>query len=259
MNKQNSHGQNTLNAFLGGKISLFQPIDGYRANTDSILLAAAVEAREGQSILELGCGVGAVLFSLMARIPDLKVVGVELQKRYAELASCNAEHNGFEASILECDLTRIPSKFKNLKYDHVILNPPFYYPGNSMRLNQYDKDIAKRELNISLDEWLGVAIKRCSVNGHIVLIHQAERLGQILKLMGTTMGNIKVLPISSFKGKNANRVIVKGKKGSLSPMQILPPLLMHDVCNSNKSRKNYTLEVEDILRGGHAINWNEQN
>ena len=70
---------------------MYQPIDGYRANTDSILLASAVEARAGQSILELGCGVGTVVFSLMARVPELKVVGVELQKRYAELATINAE------------------------------------------------------------------------------------------------------------------------------------------------------------------------
>ena len=250
---------NSLDAFLGGKIFLYQPVDGYRANTDSILLAGAVEARAGQSILELGCGVGTVLFSLMARIPELKVVGVELQKRYAELATLNAEYNNFKATILECDLISIPNDFKNMKYDYVIFNPPFYDPRGSMKLARDDKDISKREQKTSLEDWLDVAIKRCAMNGHIVLIHHAERLGQILKRLDGNIGDIKILPISSFKGKNANRVIVKGKKGSLSPMQLLSPLFMHEICNGHKSRASYTYEVESILRDGQPINWQEQN
>ena len=255
MNKKDIQDNNSLDSFLGGKISLFQPIKGYRANTDSILLAAAVEARESQSILELGCGVGAVLFSLMARVPDLKVFGVELQKSYTKLAIRNAEHNGFKATILECEITSIPSELKNQKYDHVILNPPFNNSFGSTKSAREDKDIAKREITLSLDEWLDVAIKRCSTNGHVVLIHQAERLGQILKFIDNKMGDIKILPISSFEGKNAKRVIVKSKKGSLSPMQILPPLIMHQTRETDKPRKNYTVEVEGILRDGNAINW----
>ena len=255
MNEKKKSGNNSLNAFLGGKLNLFQPLDGYRANMDSILLAASIEAKAGQSILELGCGVGTVLLSLMARVGDLKVVGIEIQKRYAELAARNAEYNGFKATILECNLTSIPITAKNLKYDHVILNPPFYTLSDSMRLAQGEKDIAKRELNTPLDDWLDVAVKRCSVNGSIVLIHQAKKLGHILRGIDSFMGDIKILPISSFKGKNANRVIVKGKKGSRSPMQILPPLLIHEKCNSDNSRTNYTEEAEGILRGGQAINW----
>ena len=255
MNKKQDSVNNSLNEFLAGKISLFQPIDGYRANTDSILLASAIEAKVGQTVLELGCGVGTVLFSLMSRVPDLRVVGVEIQKRYVELATRNADHNGFKAKILECDITAIPSDAKNLRYDHVILNPPFFSSIGSMPLAQKDKDIAKREGNATLDDWLDIAVKRCSLNGHIILIHRAEKLGQILKKMDRTIGDIKILPVSSFKGKNAHRVIVKGKKGSRAPLQILPPLLIHEICKSDNSQKIYTKIAESILRGGQGINW----
>ena len=53
--------------------------------------------------------------------------------------------------------------------------------------------------------------------------------------------------------------IVKGKKGSLAPMQLLPPLFMHEICNGHKSRASYTHEAESILRDGQPINWQEQN
>ena len=49
----------TEDAFLGGKLHLKQPRRGYRAGVDPVLLAAAVPAQAGQSVLDLGCGVGA--------------------------------------------------------------------------------------------------------------------------------------------------------------------------------------------------------
>ncbi|MBL4813725.1 MAG: methyltransferase, partial [Rhodobacteraceae bacterium] len=39
----------TRDAFLGGDLQIFQPQNGYRAGTDPVLLAAAVDARPGQS------------------------------------------------------------------------------------------------------------------------------------------------------------------------------------------------------------------
>ena len=86
MIENESSESNSLDEFIGGKISLFQPLNGYRVNTDSILLAAAIDAKKGQRVLELGCGVGAVLFALMSRIDGLDVVGIEVQKKYAQLA-----------------------------------------------------------------------------------------------------------------------------------------------------------------------------
>ena len=245
----------SLDAFLGGKISLFQPKDGYRVNTDSILLAAAIGATKGQKILELGCGVGAVLFSLMSRVNGLNAVGIESQKKYASLASRNAIYNGFRADIVTCDITEMPSNYKNLQYDHVVLNPPFFSLGRSMRIKSFDKDIAKREINISLDDWIEIAIKRCRANGEIVLIHQVERLPQILRSLDKKFGDIKILPISSFCDEDAKRIIVKGKKGSASPFKILPSFVLHKSSKLHNSTKNYTDRAEGVLRKGDAIKW----
>ena len=57
----------TCDAFLGGKLHLWQPRRGrgYRAGVDPVLLAASIEATAGQSVLELGCGVGAAVRELI--------------------------------------------------------------------------------------------------------------------------------------------------------------------------------------------------
>ncbi len=242
-------------AFLGGRIALFQPRNGYRANTDSILLAAAVTAKKGQNILELGCGIGAVLFALMSRVNDLNVVGIELQKKYARFAVRNAAYNGFKADILECDITEIPNTYKRIQYNHVVLNPPFFNSDSPMKSRDFDKDLSKRESGISLDDWLNIAIKRCTFKGEVVIIHQAARLSQILRAMDGRLGDIRILPISSLEDAPATRIVVKGKKGSGSPLKILAPLVMHQTIGKGGLSKEYTEAAEQILRKGDGLNW----
>ena len=55
--------QLTLDRLLDRRIILRQPKFGYRAGSDSVLLAAAVPALAGQTVLDVGSGVGAVVGS----------------------------------------------------------------------------------------------------------------------------------------------------------------------------------------------------
>ena len=79
----------TIDQFLGGKVTAKQPAQGYRAGVDAVLLAASVPAKAGDTVLELGCGVGVASLCLTARVGGLLVTGVELQPDYAALAAKN--------------------------------------------------------------------------------------------------------------------------------------------------------------------------
>ena len=50
----------TLDGLLDRRLSLRQPRQGYRAGDDAVLLAAAVRAGPGQTVLDAGAGVGAI-------------------------------------------------------------------------------------------------------------------------------------------------------------------------------------------------------
>ena len=55
--------------FLGGRLRIAQPVRGYRAGADAVMLAAACPARPGESVLELGCGAGGRAALPGARVP----------------------------------------------------------------------------------------------------------------------------------------------------------------------------------------------
>src|SRR2546429_5341090 len=94
----------TEDAVLSGRLRLRQPRRGHRVGHDAILLAAAVPARAGETVVELGAGVGAAGLALASRVPGIRLTMVELVPRLAALAAENAQLNGVSAEVVELDV-----------------------------------------------------------------------------------------------------------------------------------------------------------
>ena len=85
----------TEDALLGGRVKLCQPKSGYRAAIDPVILAAAVDAKANETVLDVGIGVGAAALCLATRLVGVRIVGIEIQEELAALAVQNAENSGF--------------------------------------------------------------------------------------------------------------------------------------------------------------------
>src|SRR5271154_1206457 len=84
---------------LGGRVRLHQSVSGYRAGVDAALLAAACDAPAGARVLDVGCGVGAVMLAAAARRPEAQFVGLERDPEAAALAVVNIGLNGWESRV----------------------------------------------------------------------------------------------------------------------------------------------------------------
>lgn len=237
-------------AFLCGKLHLWQPRQGYRAATDPVLLAAACPAEPGQSVLDLGCGVGAAALCLAARVPDLRLAGLELQPDYADLARRNATENGFSMQVEVGDLTRMPAPLR-VAFDHVIANPPYYPRGGTPSPNT-GRATALR-IETPLAAWVEAAARRLMPGGWLTLICGADGLPEVLAAMGSKLGSASVLPLAAREGRPALRIVLRARKTGRAAFRLLAPLVIHRGDAHDGDRESYTPRANAVLRGGESL------
>lgn len=232
-------------AFLVGRLRVWQPRRGYRGATDPVLLAAAVAARPGAAVLELGCGAGLATLCLAARVPGLALAGVERQPAYAALARANAARNGRALEVVEGDLADLPLRLRTRSFDHVLANPPWFAPATTPARDA-GRDAARRE-ETPLALWVATALRRLRPGGRLTLIAPAERLPELLAALGGRAA-ATVLPLAARAGRPAGRVILEARKGGRSPFLLLAPLVLHRGPFHVADGEDFTPEARALLR-----------
>ena len=239
------------NGLLNGRVRLRQPARGYRAGMDAALLAAAVPAEAGQSVIEAGCGAGAVLMQIAARRPGVVLTGLERDPAMAALAVENAALNGLAATtaIRQGD---VAAGFRALGVepgDWAVSNPPFFDDAGALRAPAEGKRGAWMA-DDGLKVWTDFLLKAVKEGGRIVVIHRADRLADLLALLGEKAGSFAIRPVHSFADEPAKRVLVHAIKTGRAPLRLLPPLVLHD-----RNGAKHTDQAEAILRGEAALDW----
>ena len=205
------------------------------------MLAAAVPARPGDSVLELGAGAGTASLCLMTRVADLQLTGVEIDPALVTLANANAAANRLAANFVAADIFALPQELKR-DFAHVLCNPPFH-----------DEDHAppepgrKRALmdDGQFADWMRTGLQRTISNGFFTTIVRADRLAQALAALGET--GVSIVPLWPRAGVAAKRVILRVRKGSRAPLLLLPGLVLH------RENGDWTPQAEAVLRRGEAL------
>src|SRR5688500_3357313 len=113
----------TRDSLLRGRVTLFQPRRGFRSSLDPVLLAGFLTPPFGH-FLDLGCGTGALAFSLLARDLGATGVGVEVQPRLGGLIARGIEANGV-GDRFRLAMTDVRQGGVGADFDLVATNPPF--------------------------------------------------------------------------------------------------------------------------------------
>ena len=242
----------TRDAFLGGLVQIWQPRRGYRAGIDPVLLAAAVPAIAGQSVLELGCGGGVASLCLGARVPGLRLHGVEIQGDYAALARRNGTENKAPFTVTEADLRALPDELRMQSFDHLIMNPPYFDRSIGTASDDPGRDMALGG-DTALADWLDVAARRLGPKGVLTLIQRIDRLPEVLSAVQGRLGSVVVLPLVARTGVSAEMFILQARKSGRAPFRLAPQLVLHDGIELTREGEKYSADVTEILRNGAAL------
>jgi tRNA1(Val) A37 N6-methylase TrmN6 len=237
----------TDDTLLGGRVHLRQPKDGYRAAIDPVLLAAAVKAKAGDRVLDVGCGTGAAMFCLAARIPSIDISGLEIQPNLAALATLGVKLNHLEARarIIVGDLAALPDVVCASPFDIVMTNPPFGPDGTVSPKASVAS--AHHESHVSLNQWITACLKLLKPKGRFVMIHRADRLSEIMAALSLSCGDIQVTPIFPKASQPAKRIVIDAGKDRQTGDAIHAGIVLHS------ENGPYTTQAEAILRDAQPI------
>ena len=260
---------------LGGRVRYRQPAAGHRTGIEPVLLAAAVPARPGESVLEGGTGAAAGLLCLNARVPGLHGTGLEMDPGMAALARDNLADNGVPdwpvlvGDILVGDVPRgdvprrevptggvrvgdvplcgVLSHLPSRSFDHAFANPPWHDPAGTPSPDARRR-LARQVQGAGLAGWAQVLAGSVRAGGSVTLI-LPERLGAdgLRVLADAGCGAGVLVPLWPKRGRAARIVLVQARQGCRGPGRTAAGLVLHD------DDGRYTAEAEAIFRLGAAL------
>ena len=246
-------GGTSHDAFLGGGLTIEQPVTGYRAGLDAVLLAAACPTQAGERVLDAGAGVGVVGLCVARRVTGATVTLVEREPSLATLAGANVMRNGLadRVTVVTADLAQPLSRHAVLAalvngFHHVLANPPYHVDGRGTAAADPLKAGSHAMAEGSLDDWARFMAAMAMPDGTLTMVHRADKLDEILAVLDRRFGGLVVRPIYPRAGEAASRVLISGKKASRAPLTIAPGLVLHEP-------KGFRPDIEAVLRHGAAL------
>jgi tRNA1Val (adenine37-N6)-methyltransferase len=224
--------ETTQGTLLGGRVAYAQPASGFRSGIEPVLLAAAIPARPGQTVLEAGTGAGAALLCLSTRA-------------LAALAAWNARANGMDGvRVVAADLAALPLR---TAFDHAFANPP-YHAGGGTPSPQEGRRSAKQADADLFGRWTAAMAGVLRHRGTLTLIVPAAALPACMAAL-TACGcpAESLLPLWPKAGRAAKLVLLRGVKAGRGQFQVFAGLVLHE------ADERFTPEANAVLRSPTAF------
>ncbi len=230
---------------LGGRVRYAQLPSGHRSGLEPVLLAAATPARPGASVLEAGCGAGAALLCLAARVPAIAGLGIERDATLAALAAENAAANGFAG--LRFAAGDIETFRATPSFDHAIANPPWHEASGTAGPDAA-RETARRGRPGLIAAWVCAMATALRARGTLSLVMATRAVPEAMAAMAACgIGSVRLVPFWPREGQPAKLAILHGVRGGRAAMVLTPGLVLHEPDG------RFTRAAEAVLREGAAI------
>ena len=227
-------------------LKIIQDNEMFNFSLDSVLLPNFITLNEStKKILDIGTG-NAPIPLILSQKTKANIIGFEIQKEVSEMAKESIKINNLEnqITIINDDIRKYYKNALPEYFDIITCNPPYFEIKETSRLNKNDyKSLARHEITLNLEDILKISRKLLKNGGTLGLVHRPERLIDILTVMRKyNIEPKKIRLIYPGKNKEANILLIEGKKNGKKGLKILPPLYSHNKDGS------YTEEIQKYFK-----------
>ena len=228
-------------------LKIIQNTQKFCFGTDAVLLSHFAGIKKGDRAVDLGTGTGIIPILLAGRMPDAEIFGIEIQPDMVGMANRSVRLNHLESRIriIGGDLKEAPDLLGKGHFTLAVSNPPYKKAGSGI-VNPHDaKAIARHEILCTLEDVLSAASKLLVVGGRFAMIHQTDRLMDILVGMRRyDLEPKRIRLVHPQPDKAPNLALVEAALYGKPHLQWLPPLFIY------KENGQYTEELMEIYHIG---------
>ncbi len=220
-----------VNDLIGYKNrKIIQDPEMFNFSLDSVLLPNFITINENiKQILDIGTG-NAPIPLILSTKTKANIIGYEIQKEVSLLAKESIEINNLQNQITIINDDIKNNTYETETFDIITCNPPYFEVKDKSKFNKNDyKTIARHEVSLTLEEILKISKKLLKNGGTLGLVHRPERLIDILfQMRKYNIEPKKIRLVYPKKEKEANILLIEGKKNGKKGLKILPPLYSHN-------------------------------
>lgn len=220
-------------------LQLIQSSSEYRFTTDAVLLANFCKDMKGKTCVEFGAGSGVISLLLAKKKHPKRIVALEIQSQLCEMMSRSVLLNDLQdvITIHNRDLKNAHAVIRDA--DVVVCNPPYRRVGSGEQQLQENIAVCRHEIKATLADVVQAASKVLNNRGSFYLVHQADRICEIVTLCKDNNVAVKeILPVCPAPNKQPNLVLIRGVKAGEADCKLRAPMYVCD------EQGNYTPQAK---------------